>query len=135
MRNAGSSPAAKRPDRNLRGFLEALERAAPHSVLRITEPVALDFEMTAVAMELERGGQSPVLWFERVGDSPFPVVANVFGNRQRFAFAAGVAEEELLNAWGRSAEKLSAPERVALGPVLDTVATGSDVDLGRLPIP
>jgi len=120
---------------DLRAFLRALEDAAPGSILRIAEPVARDYEMTALAMELERRGQSPVLWFECVVGSPFPVVANVFGTRQRFAFAVGVSEQELLDAWGRSGDRLLAPERVAGGPILDRVATGGDVDLNRLPIP
>ena len=130
-----NSQKSRKPTRNLREFLAALEEAAPDSILRFSEPVALDYEMTAIAMELERRGQSPVLWFDRVGDSPFPVVANVFGNRRHFAFAAGVPEAELLSAWGRLGDKLYKPERVARGPILDNVLTGGDVDLGRLPIP
>lgn len=125
----------KKPTRNLREFLEALEEGVPGSILRFGEPVALDYEMTAIAMELEQRGQSPVLWFERVGDSGFSVVANIFGNRRHFAFAAGVPEGELLNAWGKLGDKLLLPERVTRGPILDTVLTGGDVDLGRLPIP
>jgi 2,5-furandicarboxylate decarboxylase 1 len=123
------------PPRNLRGFLEELAAAHPGSILRVREPVSQDYEMTAIAMELESRGQSPVLWFERVGDSPFPVVANVFGNRQRLAFAAGVPEGELLAAWGRLGDSTRAPERVSSGPILDNVLTGGDVDLARLPIP
>lgn len=130
-----STNKAGGPARNLRDFLEALAEAEPDSILRIKEPVALDYDMTAMAMELERRGQSPVLWFERVGDSPFPVVANIFGNRRRFAFAAGVPESELLAAWGRLGDKLYTPEIVAHGPILDNVLTGRDVDLARLPIP
>ena len=130
-----SIETARRPARNLRGFLQDLAEAAPESILRISEPVALDYEMTAIAMELEARGQSPVLWFERVGDSPFPVVANVFGSRQRLAFAAGVPESELLGAWGRLGDRLYKPEVVARGPILDIVLTGNEVDLGLLPIP
>jgi 2,5-furandicarboxylate decarboxylase 1 len=125
----------KRPARSLRDFLELLEETTPGSILRIKEPVSLDYEMTAVAMELERRGQSPVLWFEHAGDGRMPVVANVFGNRQRFAFTIGVPESELFAAWGRLGDKLYPPERVSDGPVLETVLTGADVDLGRLPIP
>jgi 2,5-furandicarboxylate decarboxylase 1 len=125
----------RRPRRDLRGFLEELAAIQPESILRVREPVALDYEMTAIAMELEHRGQSPVLWFERVGDSPFPVVANVFGNRQRLAFAAGVPESELLDVWGRLGDRTYGPELVSNGPVLDNVLTGGDVDLGRLPIP
>jgi 3-polyprenyl-4-hydroxybenzoate decarboxylase len=49
------------PPRNLRGFLEDLAAADPDSVLKVREPVSLDYEMTAIAMELESRGQSPVL--------------------------------------------------------------------------
>src|SRR5262245_65488920 len=89
-----------RPARNLRDFLEALAEWDPDSILRIRDPIALDYDMTAMAMELERRGQSPVPWFEEVGDSPFAVVGNVFGNRKRYAFAAGVAEPELPDGRG-----------------------------------
>jgi UbiD family decarboxylase len=123
------------PPRNLRGFLEDLAAADPDSVLKVREPVSLDYEMTAIAMELESRGQSPVLWFERVGDSPFPVVANVFGSRRRLAFAAGVSEGELLAAWGRLGDTTCKPELVTRGPILDHVLSGSDVALDRLPVP
>jgi UbiD family decarboxylase len=125
----------KHPTRNLRDFLDALAEIEPESILRIKDPVALDYEMTAIAMELGARGQSPVLWFEKVGKSPFPVVANVFGHRRRFAFAAGVPESELLDAWGRLGDKLVKPEMVTSGPILDNVLTGAEVDLNRLPIP
>jgi 2,5-furandicarboxylate decarboxylase 1 len=124
-----------KPARNLRDFLDALAEWDPDSILRVKEPIALDYDMTAMAMELERRGQSPVLWFEKVGNSPFPVVANVFGNRKRYAFALGVEEAELLDAWGRVGDKLYTPELVEKGPILDNVLTGADVDLNRLPIP
>jgi 2,5-furandicarboxylate decarboxylase 1 len=127
--------AQKKSARSLRDYLEALEEASPGSILHIKEPVSLDYEMTAVAMELEQRGQSPVLWFDRVGDKKMPVVANVFGNRQRFAFTIGVPESDLLAAWGRLGDKLMPPQKVSDGPVLETVFTGNEVDLGRLPIP
>jgi 2,5-furandicarboxylate decarboxylase 1 len=127
--------ARKGAARSLRDFLDALEGFAPDSILRFSEPVSLDYEMTGIAMELERRGQAPVLWFDHAGDGRFPVVANIFGNRQRFAFAAGVPEADLLTAWGRLGDKLMPPELVASGPIFDTVLTGGDVDLGRLPIP
>lgn len=47
----------------------------------VSEPVGIDFDVTAVAMELERIGRAPVIWFEKVGESPFPVVTNLFGAR------------------------------------------------------
>lgn len=134
MSKGGKKPA-KGTGTSLRDFIEAMEAADPSSVLRIRDRVALDYEMTAIAMELERRGQSPVLWFENVGDTGMPVVANLFGNRRHFAFALGVPEADLFDAWGRLGDKLYAPELVKHGPILETVMSGKDVDLAKLPIP
>ena len=56
---------------DLRSFLEDLEAADPNGILRIPEPVGIDFDVTAVAMELEDRGRAPAILFEKVGDSPF----------------------------------------------------------------
>ncbi len=119
---------------DLRSFLEDLEAADPASILRIPEPVALDFDATAVAMELERQGRAPVVRFEKVGDSPFPVVANLFGDRRRYAQALGVDEAELIETWSGLGDRTLEPEILETGPVLDRVVTGGDVDLAALPI-
>ena len=119
---------------DLRGFLEELEATAPEDILRIAEPLGTDFDATAIAMELEARGRAPVLWFEKVGNSPFPVVSNLFGSRRRFALALGVDESELTDTWARLGGTSIEPERVETGPVLDVVMTGKDVDLGYLPI-
>ena len=119
---------------DLRGFLETLEADDPDCVLRIPGKVGLEFDVTAVAMELERQGRSPVIRFEKVGDSPFPVVTNLFGDRQRYARALGVAEEELIETWADLGEKTMEPVLLETGPILDVVNTGADVDLTALPI-
>jgi len=119
---------------DLRDFLAELEAAEPENILRITEPIAMDYDVTAVAMELERQGKSPVLWFESVGNSPFPVVTNLFGSRSRYARALGVAEEELTEAWARLGDTVIEPVVRESGPVLDVVLTEDEVDLGYLPI-
>ena len=87
---------------DLRDFLERLEAEEPDSVLRIPETVGLDFDVTAVAMELEKQGRAPVIRFDKVGNFPFPVVTNLFGDRRRYALALGVAEADLIElgpAW------------------------------------
>jgi UbiD family decarboxylase len=119
---------------NLRSFLAELEAADAASLLRIPDPVDIDFEVTAIAMELERQGRSPVLWFENVGGSPFPVVTNLFGSRSRFALALGVSEEELTERWATYGDTPIEPVMCDTGPILDVVRTGADVDLACLPI-
>ena len=119
---------------DLRSFLEDLEAADPDAIMRIPEPVDLDFDVTAVAMELERQGRAPVVRFDKVGDSPFPVVANLFGDRRRYAQALGVSEEALIRTWGGLGDRTIEPTILETGPVLDRVVTGHDVNLGALPI-
>jgi UbiD family decarboxylase len=119
---------------DLRTFLQSLNRAHPDSILRIRERVDRDYDVTAVAMELEREGRFPVLWFDRVGDYPFPLVTNIFGDRSRFAFPLGVPEAELIQRWGQLGDVTIDPVRRNTGPVLDVVMTGAEVDLDKLPI-
>jgi 2,5-furandicarboxylate decarboxylase 1 len=120
--------------RDLRSFLHQFESAYPSEVVRIKERIAVDYEATALALEFEKQGQSPVLVFERVGDFSFPVLMNVFSQRDRYAFALGVAEDHLIDVWANRDTRPIEPTLLNTGPVLETVATGGDVDLGKLPI-
>jgi 2,5-furandicarboxylate decarboxylase 1 len=119
---------------NLRSFLADLEAVDPTGMLRIPDPVDLDFEVTAIAMELERQGRSPVLWFDRVGTAHFPVVTNLFGSRSRFALALGVSEDQLTERWATYGDTAIEPAMGDSGPILDVVLSGDDVDLAYLPI-
>ena len=121
-------------DFTLRGFLTQVQAANPADLWRIPSPVSLDHDVTAVAMELERGGRSPVLWFDEVGGSRFPVVANVFGHRDRFALGLGVPPDRLIRDWGERGERRIPPALRETGPVHDVVVTGREVDLAALPI-
>ena len=51
---------------NLRSFLDDLEAREPGSVCRVRDEVDPAYEITAMALALERRGRYPVLWFERV---------------------------------------------------------------------
>lgn len=119
---------------DLRTFLGELEAADPDSVLRIAEPVDLDFDITALAMTLEQRGRSPVLWFEKVGESPFPVVTNLFADRGRFARALGIDEASLIESWARLGNTVIEPVMCDDGPITDTLIVGDAVDLDYLPI-
>ncbi len=125
---------SKSGERDLREFLAAFEAAHPGEVLRIADPIDLDYDATAIALELEKRGRSPILWFENVRGSRFPVVMNLYGRRERFAFALGVPEDRLIETWAGIDAAPIPPTVVDTGPVLDVVATGDAVDLGTLPI-
>jgi UbiD family decarboxylase len=119
---------------NLRSFLHELESKSPEEIWRIREEVEPGPEITALVLELERRGEHPVLWLERVRGSRLPVVTNVFAHRRRYARALGVPLEDLHDEWVRRGDRRLAPVFRSTGPVREVVETGDAVDLGTLPI-
>jgi UbiD family decarboxylase len=119
---------------NLRSFLQDLESKSPEDIWRIPTEVEPGTDITALVLELERRGEYPVLWFERVRGSRFPLVTNVFGHRRRYARALGVPLESLHDEWVKRGDRRIAPVVRQTGPVREVVRTGTEVDLGELPI-
>ncbi len=84
---------------SLRSFLEQLDAKAPDQIWRVRDEVDRDYDVAAIISELERRGEYPVLWFDRVRGSRFPLVTNLFADRRRYAMALGVAPEALAEEW------------------------------------
>jgi 4-hydroxy-3-polyprenylbenzoate decarboxylase len=140
------------PYRNLRDFLWRLERAG--ELIRISEPVSADLEITEIADRMVKSG-GPALLFENVSGKEFPLVIGIYGSRRRMAWALGAEDlddlprrlRELIDVplggglLGLAAQlpklrelKSLAPRRVRNGPVQEVVWRGDEVDLARLPI-
>jgi len=119
---------------DLRTFLVELEANSPDQVWRVRDEIEGDYDIAAVLWELERRGETPVLWCERVRGARMPLVTNIFGDRRRYAAALGVRPAALAQEWLRRGEGRIPPRLVTKAPVKDVVLTGTDVDLGRLPI-
>jgi 2,5-furandicarboxylate decarboxylase 1 len=118
----------------LRSFLAQVEANDPQELLRVHDPVNLDYDSSAFVMEMEKTGRSPVVWFEKVGGSRLPVVTNVFGSRRRYALALGVPVERLIEEWASRNDRTLEPVVRNNGAIHDVVRTGRDVDLAYLPI-
>jgi UbiD family decarboxylase len=111
-----------------------LGQLPPEEILRISEPVDLDYFPTALILELERRKRFPVLWLERPAGFGMPVVANLFGDRGRIARMAGVVPGEFNAAWLKAEAHPIPPRVVPSGPVQEVVVTGPAMDAGLLPI-
>ena len=122
--------AAPPREPSLREFLTSVEE----SVVRIRDHVSTDYDMTAVAMELEAKGQAPILFFENVEGYDFPVVMNLFARRGRFARALGVADHELIDEWVGRGDRLIEPVLRERGPVHEVVLEGAEADLNKMPL-
>jgi 2,5-furandicarboxylate decarboxylase 1 len=120
---------------DLRSFVADYERAFPGEVVRVTEPVSLDFDVMALVLEYERRRRFPILLLERVQGSDIPIVCNVVASRRALAFALGVPEAKLALEYARRIKDPIKPMAVTDPPFHRHVLTGSSLDLGRLPIP
>src|SRR5690625_1315282 len=119
---------------DLRAFIQEYEAKFPQQVKRIKQEVDLDYDATAIAFELDKRRENPLVIFENVKGSKFPVLMNMFAARDRYAEILGVSVDELPVAWGAMDTELRKPEMLENGPVKDVVITGDELDLGYLPI-
>ena len=142
--------------RDLRDFIRALEAAG--DLRRVAEPVSVRLEVTAVNdFVLQAGG--PALLFENLPGYKVSSLTNLFGTPRRVALAMGVDDVAELRDVGRLLASLKEPDppkglkdarkllqmAKALWSMQPSVARnapcqevrleGSEVDLGRLPIP
>ena len=63
--------------KDLRTFIEVVERKEPKGILRIKREVSPKYEISAILRMLQRRGDYPLVIFEKVQGSDIPVVANV----------------------------------------------------------
>ncbi len=134
---------------DLRAFIDHLER--DKELVRIREQVNPDQEMAIIQHRVIACG-GPALLFENVVGSPYRVVSNLFGTRQRTDLVFGGNPAELGQRVFRLSRKLMPPglsgmfrsrkdlfalskarmRTVRKGPVLDTVV--GPPDLEQLPV-
>jgi 2,5-furandicarboxylate decarboxylase 1 len=119
---------------SLRAFLDELDAKTPEEIWRIRDEIEPGYDIAALVLELERRGERPVLWLERVRGSRFPVITNLFADRRRYARALGVGVESLAGEWVARGDRRIPPVLRPTGPIRDVVVTGAEVDLATLPI-
>ena len=119
---------------DLRTFLDQVKRDNPQDFLVISREVDPTFEITAITVKLEQEAKRrPILLFEKVKGSNFPVLTNVHAGRSRLAAAIGAKPEEMQRAYLRAMEKPISPKLVAKAAVKEVIFTGDQVDLYKLP--
>src|SRR5580692_5029464 len=116
---------------SLRSFLAELPE---DEILRISEPMELDFLPTALVLELEKRRRTPVVMIERPKGFDVPVVANLFASRARIARMVGAAPDAFNDAWVRALAHLIPAVMVDAGPVHEMVVQGNELDAALLPI-
>ena len=103
---------------DLRSFLDSIKRQSPEDFLVVSREVDPAFEITAITVKLEQEAKRrPILLFEKVKGSNFPVLTNVHAGRSRLAAAIGAKPEEMQRAYLRAMEKPISPKLVAKAAV------------------
>ena len=78
---------------DLHGFIEQYERAYPDEVLHIEEPLNAEWEISALAMKLEKAHRFPLLVFHNVivdgKRAMMPLTTFLMASRLRLARAMG----------------------------------------------
>ncbi len=119
---------------DLRSFLDLIKRTRPADFQIVSRPVDPAYEITALVAKLEKEGRRrPVLLFENVKGTSFPVLTNLHASRSRLAAAINAAPDQMLPTYLRAMERPVAPRVVQTGPVKEVVRRGREVDLGALP--
>src|SRR3990172_10139041 len=119
--------------KDLRSFIEKVRQESREEVLTISKEVDPRFEITALVVKLEQERRFPVLVFENVKGTKFPVVTNVHASRKRLASAIGSDPRNAVANYLQRIEKLIPPKEVATGPVKEVVLKGDQVDLRTIP--
>ena len=119
---------------DLRSHLDAVKRRKPDELVVISRPVDPAYEITALVVKLEKERRRrPIVVFEHVNGTKFPVLTNVHASRSRLALALNCAPEAMLTTYLRAMDKPIAPRVATSAPVQDVVLQGPDVDLYALP--
>ncbi len=119
---------------DLRSFLDLIKRTKPEDFQIVSKPVDPAYEITALVVKLEReAGRRPILLFENVKGTKFPVLTNLHASRSRLAAAMNAAPEETQTKYLRAMDKPIPPKIVKTGPVKEVILTGDKVNLYDLP--
>ena len=110
---------------DLRSYLDLIKQNHPEDFLAVSREVDPAFEITAITVKLEQEAKRrPILLFENVKGTSFPVLTNLHAGRSRLAAAIHAKPEEMQRAYLRAMEKPIPPKMVSKAPVKEVILTG-----------
>jgi 2,5-furandicarboxylate decarboxylase 1 len=119
---------------DLRSYLDLIKKNHPDDYLAVSREVDPAFEITAITVKLEQEAKRrPILLFEKVKGTKFPVLTNLHAGRSRLATAINAKPEEMQKAYLHAMEKPIPPKLVSKAPVKEAILTGDKIDLYKLP--
>jgi UbiD family decarboxylase len=119
--------------KDLRSYLESIKQTYPDEFVVVTQEIDPSFEITALVARLEQQRKWPVLLFENVKGTPFPVLTNLHARRQRLALALRSEPRQMVPTYLERLTRPVAAKEISGGPVMEIVKTGGDINLFDLP--
>jgi UbiD family decarboxylase len=119
---------------NLREFINKVKREKPDEYIEIEKEIDPKYEITALQKKLEKLNKYPLLYFKRVKGSTMPVVLNVYGNRDRLAFAMGTTIDKVSEVYREREDNPIPPVEVKDAPVQEIIIPEEKVNLFELPV-
>jgi 2,5-furandicarboxylate decarboxylase 1 len=126
---------------DLHSFIEQYERAYPQEVVHVEEPLRAEWEITALAMKLEKAQRFPILVCHNVivdgKRAELPLVTFLMASRLRLARTFGVDVRTAGVACYERVQKRVKPIVVSRKqtPVKQVMEKGADIDVRRFPAP
>ena len=119
---------------DLRSYLDLIRRKTPEDILVVSREVDPAYELTGIVAKLEQEAKRrPVVLFEKVKGSKFPVLTNLHASRSRLALAMKARPEAMQPAYLKAMERPLRPRIVSKAAVKEVVLTGKRINLYDLP--
>ena len=119
---------------DLRTYLDKVKAERPDEFLTVSREVDPAYEITASVVKLEQEAKRrPVMVFENVKGTDYPVMTNLHASRPRLAMALGCSPRDMQKTFLAAMENPIPPKEVNNGPCKDVVLKGADVDMRALP--
>lgn len=127
--------------KNLRTYLEQLEKERPEVILRVQKPMKVAYEISALQRKLDALRKYPVIIVEHPildngEESAFPVVTNLTASRELCAEALGLDHRRIAMDYAAKVSHRIDPVKVSKdeAPVKEVIETGEDINLLKFPI-
>ncbi|MBI2848914.1 MAG: UbiD family decarboxylase [Chloroflexi bacterium] len=127
--------------KDFRSLLKEYEEKFPEEFIRVKKPVDPQYEVTAIVRKLAREHRYPVLFFENMRGSEYPLATLVYTTHKRFAYALGTEPDKIEETYIKAEEatladwKSFTPIEIRReeSPVKEIVLSKEQIDLSKFP--
>ena len=114
-------------------FLQDYAEKRPQDILEVSEAFEQDFILMALAEELDKKTQPPIIKNKFKG-CDIPIVSNLFASRERIAYILNCDNEDNISLhWPTVEKNMVKPILVENGPVQEVIETGENINAEAYP--